>query len=257
MQLKHVLEPAFGSGVDQTEVMLTVGAAVAESWQTYEQYRFLVTEQNPVKDEMLKDFGGRVADTMGIAGNAQVSSVAENAIPAGRAWSPPAADACMRNVESPARFEHGRPREGASDGPAVRIRDADHAASTLADTRRSARGEDEPDRGGPAEQVRAGPGRSATCSGVPTCPGSGRGAPLRLRAELDDGSPALIEAQQREDRKQHGRRQQPRPRRAWRSRFRRNQRRCRCSRESRRRSAGRLHRSRVGAATQYVQSVCA
>ena len=76
LQLKNVLEPAFGSGADQTEVMLTVGAAVAESRQTYERYRFLVTEQNPVKDEMLKDFGGRVADTMGISGNPQVSSAA-------------------------------------------------------------------------------------------------------------------------------------------------------------------------------------
>ncbi len=75
-QLKNVLEPAFGSGVDQTEIMLTVGAAVAESRQTYERYRFLVTENNPVKDEMLKNFGGRVADAMGIAGNAQVSSAA-------------------------------------------------------------------------------------------------------------------------------------------------------------------------------------
>jgi hypothetical protein len=75
-QLKDALEPAFGSGADQTEIMLTVGAAVAESRQTYEQYRFLVTENNSVKDEMLKDFGGRVADAMGIAGNAQVSSAA-------------------------------------------------------------------------------------------------------------------------------------------------------------------------------------
>ena len=76
VQLKQVLEPAFGSGADQTEIMLTVGATVAESRQTYERYRFLVTENNPVKDEMLRDFGGRVADTMGIAENAQVSSAA-------------------------------------------------------------------------------------------------------------------------------------------------------------------------------------
>ena len=76
LQLKNVLEPAFGSGSDQMEIMLTVGAAVAESRQTYERYRFLVTENNPVKDEMLKDFGGRVAEAMGIAGNAQVSSAA-------------------------------------------------------------------------------------------------------------------------------------------------------------------------------------
>jgi len=76
LQLKNALEPAFGSGTDQTEIMLTVGAAVAESRLAYERYRFLVTENNPVKDEMLKDFGERVADTMGIAGNAQISSAA-------------------------------------------------------------------------------------------------------------------------------------------------------------------------------------
>jgi hypothetical protein len=75
-QLKNVLEPAFGSGADQTEIMVTIGAAVAESRQAYERYRFLVTENNPAKDEMLNDFGGRVAETMGIAGNAQVSSAA-------------------------------------------------------------------------------------------------------------------------------------------------------------------------------------
>jgi hypothetical protein len=76
LQLKNVLEPAFGSGADQMEIVVTVGTAVAESRQTYERYRFLVTENNPVKDEMLKDFGGRVADAMGIAGNAQVASAA-------------------------------------------------------------------------------------------------------------------------------------------------------------------------------------
>ncbi len=76
MQLKNVLEPAFGSGSDQMEIVLTVGAAVAESRQTYERFRFLVTEDSPVKDEMLKAFGGRVADAMGIAGNAQISAAA-------------------------------------------------------------------------------------------------------------------------------------------------------------------------------------
>src|SRR5262245_4957180 len=55
LQLKTVLEPAFGSGADHMEIILTVGAAVAESRQTYERYRFLVTEDNPAKDEMLKD----------------------------------------------------------------------------------------------------------------------------------------------------------------------------------------------------------
>jgi hypothetical protein len=99
LQLKTVLEPAFGSGADQTEIMLTVGAAVAESRQTYERYRFLVTENTPVKDEMLKDFGGRVALAMGIADSPHVSSAAtlcaSAAIPAIKAIlagdAPPAA----------------------------------------------------------------------------------------------------------------------------------------------------------------------
>jgi len=76
LQLKSLLEPAFGSGADQMEIVLTVGAAVAESRQVYERYRFLVTENNPVKNEMLKEFGERVANAMGIAGNAQISSAA-------------------------------------------------------------------------------------------------------------------------------------------------------------------------------------
>jgi len=76
VQLKQVLEPAFGSGADQMEIMLTIGAAVAESRQTYERYRFLVTEDTSAKDEMLKDFGGRVADAMGTAGNTLIISAA-------------------------------------------------------------------------------------------------------------------------------------------------------------------------------------
>lgn len=76
VQLKQVLEPAFGAGADHMEIMLTIGAAVAESRQAYERYRFLVTEANPAKDEMMKDFGGRVADAMGTAGNTLIISAA-------------------------------------------------------------------------------------------------------------------------------------------------------------------------------------
>jgi hypothetical protein len=76
VQLKQVLEPAFGAGTDHMEIMLTIGAAVAESRQAYERYRFLVTEDNPAKDEMMKDFGGRVADAMGTAGNTLIISAA-------------------------------------------------------------------------------------------------------------------------------------------------------------------------------------
>jgi len=76
LQLKNALEPAFGSGADQMEIMLTVGAAVADSRRVYERYQFLVTENHPAKDDMLKDFGDRIANVMGIAGNTQISSAA-------------------------------------------------------------------------------------------------------------------------------------------------------------------------------------
>lgn len=75
-QLKTALEPAFGSGVDRTEIMLTVGGAVAESRQLYERYRFSINEDSKVKNEMFEAFGGRVADMLGIAGNPQVTSSA-------------------------------------------------------------------------------------------------------------------------------------------------------------------------------------
>lgn len=75
-QLKVVLEPAFGSGSDQTEILLTVGTAVAESRRIYEPYRFLITEEGPQKDAMLSDFGKRIAEAMGASTNAQISSAA-------------------------------------------------------------------------------------------------------------------------------------------------------------------------------------
>ena len=75
-QLKTVLEPAFGSSVDQSEIMLTIGGAVAESRQLYERYRFSINEDSKAKDEMFEVFGSRVADMLGIAGNPQIASSA-------------------------------------------------------------------------------------------------------------------------------------------------------------------------------------
>ncbi len=75
-QLKSVLEPAFGSSVDQTEIMLTIGGAVAESRQLYERYRFSVTEDSKTKNEMFDAFGARVADALGVSGNPQITSAA-------------------------------------------------------------------------------------------------------------------------------------------------------------------------------------
>ncbi len=75
-QLKRVLEPAFGNDSDQMEIMLTIGTTVAESRQTYERYKFLISEDSKIKNEMFHDFGQRVAVALGASGNAQLSSAA-------------------------------------------------------------------------------------------------------------------------------------------------------------------------------------
>ncbi|MBI3355997.1 MAG: hypothetical protein HY038_04365 [Nitrospirae bacterium] len=75
-QLKSVLEPAFGNNADQMEIMLTIGTTVAESRQTYEQYKFLITEDSKAKNDMFHDFGEKVAELLGAPSNAQLSSAA-------------------------------------------------------------------------------------------------------------------------------------------------------------------------------------
>jgi hypothetical protein len=75
-QLKNVLEPAFGNKADQMEILLTIGTTVAESRQTYEKYKFLITEDAKMKSEMFRDFGKQVAEMVGAPDNAQVSSAA-------------------------------------------------------------------------------------------------------------------------------------------------------------------------------------
>ncbi|MCE3223731.1 MAG: hypothetical protein K0S58_1911 [Nitrospira sp.] len=75
-QLKKAMEPAFGVGSDQTEIVLTIGAAVAESRQTYERYRFLVTEDSPAKNDMYSDFSDRIARLVGAPKNPGVTAAA-------------------------------------------------------------------------------------------------------------------------------------------------------------------------------------
>ncbi|BFU95990.1 MAG: conserved protein of unknown function [Nitrospira sp.] len=75
-QLKTVLEPAFGSNVDQSEIMMTIGGTVAESRQLYERYRFSITEDSKAKNEMFDVFGGRVAEALGVSGHPQITSAA-------------------------------------------------------------------------------------------------------------------------------------------------------------------------------------
>ncbi len=75
-QLKHALEPAFGNNADQMEIVMTIGTTVAESRQTYEHYKFLISEDSKAKIKMFHEFGEKVADAVGAPGNAQLSSAA-------------------------------------------------------------------------------------------------------------------------------------------------------------------------------------
>jgi len=75
-QLKNALEPAFGNNADQMEIVLTIGNAVADSRQTYERYKFLVTEESKNKNEMFRDFGEKVAELLGAPGHGQLRSAA-------------------------------------------------------------------------------------------------------------------------------------------------------------------------------------
>ncbi len=75
-QLKRVLEPAFGHDTDQMEIVMTIGTTVAQSRQTYEQYKFLISEDSKTKHEMFRNFGERVTELLGAPGNVQLSSAA-------------------------------------------------------------------------------------------------------------------------------------------------------------------------------------
>jgi hypothetical protein len=75
-QLKRALEPAFGNNADQMEIVMTIGTTVSESRQAYEHYKFLITEDSKTKSEMFRDFGDKVAEALGTAGNARLSSAA-------------------------------------------------------------------------------------------------------------------------------------------------------------------------------------
>ena len=104
-QLRQVLQPALEAGSDPTEIVLTIGTAVAESRQIYEQYRFLVSEDSPSKNEMFRDFGERIAELAGVPGNPQLTSAATLCVSA----AIPAIQAILE----------GRPASETSERPAV------------------------------------------------------------------------------------------------------------------------------------------
>ena len=75
-RLRAVLEPAFGSNVDQNDIMMTISGVVTESRKLYEGYRFSITEDSKAKNEMFDAFGVRVADALGIPDSPQITSAA-------------------------------------------------------------------------------------------------------------------------------------------------------------------------------------
>jgi len=75
-QMRRALAPAFGNNADQMEIVMTIGTTVAESRQTYEKYKFLITEESKPKNELFRDFGEKVAEALGAPSNTQLSSAA-------------------------------------------------------------------------------------------------------------------------------------------------------------------------------------
>ena len=126
-QLKQVLQPALEAGSDPTEIVLTIGTAVAESRQIYEQYRFLVSEDSPSKNEMFRDFGERIAELAGIPGNPQVTSAAtlcvSAAIPAIQAIleGRPASEAPDKTPLTPSASEQGQTANAVGTGSEIKL----------------------------------------------------------------------------------------------------------------------------------------
>ncbi len=137
-QLKRALEPAFGSGADQMEIVLTIDGAVAESRQIYESYRFLITEESKLKHDMFRAFGERVAELIGAAGNTQVISAAtlcaDAVVPAIQAilkgQVPPQVTA-----ETLAPPTSGRPAGEAAEAPLQKAADEIKLISVMASTK--------------------------------------------------------------------------------------------------------------------------
>jgi hypothetical protein len=76
-QLKTVLAPSLSSSeVDDMEVTLSVGQAVSESRKTYEQFKFVVTDQSKERDQYFQFFAERFASKAGAPGKQEITSAA-------------------------------------------------------------------------------------------------------------------------------------------------------------------------------------
>ena len=75
-QLKAVLEPALGPDSNEMELVITIANATAESRRDYERFRFVVTDEDKVKQEFFRQFGERVAQILHTPGNGAVVAAA-------------------------------------------------------------------------------------------------------------------------------------------------------------------------------------
>jgi len=75
-RLKDVLAPVLGPNSDEMEVIMTIGATVAQSRQQYEPFKFLVTEESTQKNAYFKTFGENVARMINAPDNGMVASSA-------------------------------------------------------------------------------------------------------------------------------------------------------------------------------------
>lgn len=75
-RLKSLLAQAISNTSDPMELVMTVGLTVAESRRLYEPFKFMVTEDSKQKQEMLAQFGTRIAQVMGDPANGQISTSA-------------------------------------------------------------------------------------------------------------------------------------------------------------------------------------
>ncbi|RMH02933.1 MAG: hypothetical protein D6704_13355 [Nitrospirae bacterium] len=75
-ELKTVLAPTLSSSIDDQEIIMSVGSAVAESRRLYERYKFVVTEESKEKDGYFQFVGERIAAQAGAINNQAIASSA-------------------------------------------------------------------------------------------------------------------------------------------------------------------------------------
>ena len=74
-RLKNLLAPSLSSAqIDEQEIVVAIGRAVAESRETYEPYKFVCSEDSKERNAFFQHVGERVAGRVGAANNQAVMS---------------------------------------------------------------------------------------------------------------------------------------------------------------------------------------